>query len=74
MRVLAKDIILEQVIKNLLQAQKVAAEKGDAEGVIDLSKEIFYLANKFGKKIIEVRSAESEPDTIEKFVNDFINS
>lgn len=63
MRVLAKDIILEQVIKNLLQAQKVAAEKGDAEGVIDLSKELFYLANKFGQKIIEVSSAESEQYT-----------
>lgn len=53
-RIVAKELIIEQDIKNLLQAQKTAAEKGDAKGAIVLSKEIIRLANKFGQKIIEI--------------------
>lgn len=53
-RIVAKELIIEQDIKNLLQAQKTAAEKGDVKGAIVLSKEIIRLANKFGQKIIEI--------------------
>lgn len=60
-RIVAKELIIEQDIKNLLQAQKTAAEKGDAKGAIVLSKEIIRLANKFGQKIIEIGTEKKQP-------------
>lgn len=60
MRVVAEEFIIEQDIRNLLQAQKIAAEKGDVKGVIALSKEIIKLAHKFGQKIIEISVKKSE--------------
>ena len=59
-RVLVKELVIEQVIKNLLQAQKTAADKGDVKGVISLSKELIKLAHKFGQKIVEISAEKSE--------------
>lgn len=75
-RIVAKELIIEQDIKNLLQAQKTAAEKGDAKGAIVLSKEIIRLANKFGQKIIEIGTKKNQyagapPNECEKYVAGF---
>ncbi len=59
-RIVAKEFIIEQNIKNLLQAQKAAADKGDVKGVLSLSKELIKLAHKFGQKIIEISAEKSE--------------
>lgn len=75
--IVAKELIIEQDIKNLLQAQKTAAEKGDAKGAIVLSKEIISLANKFGQKIIEIDTeknnqyAGAPPNECEKYIAGF---
>lgn len=59
-RVSVKELVIEQVIKNLLQAQKTAADKGDVKGVLSLSKELIKLAHKFGQKIVEISAEKSE--------------
>lgn len=53
-----KDIIIEQVIKNLLSAHKKIADSGNEKGLICLSRYLLKLAEKFGNVIIEVAAKE----------------
>lgn len=49
-----KTIIQENVIKNLLSAQKQIAESGDAKSLILLSKFLFHIADKRGNVVVDV--------------------
>jgi hypothetical protein len=49
----AKRVVMEQVLKNLFSTQERAAEIGDVKGVILTSKYLLYLANKFGDEMID---------------------
>ena len=62
MKLYVKDIILENIVKNLLHAQNIAADKGDFEGVIKLSKYLIKLTDKLGKKMVNIGTMESKQD------------
>lgn len=68
MKVLVKSFVIEQVIKNLLQTQKSAAENGDCMGSIQTAKLLIKLTKKHGDKIIDFstikrdENAEPPPD------------
>lgn len=54
-----KAIIQENVIKNLLSAQKRIAESGDAKSLILLSKFLLHIADKRGNVVVDVVSKEN---------------
>lgn len=49
-----KDIILEDVIKNLLSAQRVASERGDSKGIIIITKYLLKIAEQFKDVMIDI--------------------
>lgn len=59
MRILIKDYIIEQAMKKLLHVQNVAAEGGDWKGTIKVSLLLIKLAKKYGNKLIDFSTIES---------------
>lgn len=57
-----KNIIVQEVIKNLLSAHKRIAETGNAKGVICISKHLLYLAKKFNNVVIEIPTKEIQEE------------
>ena len=49
-----KDIILEEVIKNLLSAQRAASERGDAKSVVSITKYLLKIAEQFKDVMIDI--------------------
>ncbi len=69
MKLRAKRVVMEQVVKNLFSAQEKATERGDVKGVILISKYLLHLANKFGDEMIDF-GAESNQERSNEPVED----
>lgn len=53
MKIQVKNCIIEQVIKNLLQTQCSAAERGDCTGSIRIARLLVKLAEKYGDNVVD---------------------
>lgn len=62
MKILARDAIVEQVIKNLLLAHKKIADSGNVNDLIYLSKYLMRLTKKFNNIIIEISTEEVQKE------------
>ena len=69
LKLMAKRVVMEQVVKNLFSAQEKATERGDVKGVILISKYLLHLANKFGDEMIDF-GAESNQERSNEPVED----
>lgn len=60
MKILFKDYIEENVIKNLLRTHERVCEQGNVEDVIKITKYITRLTNKRNQKLLELGLEEQE--------------
>lgn len=62
MKMLVRDFIMERIIKNLLQTQHVAAERGDYTGSIRTAKLLIKLAKKYGNNVVDFSSVKGNEE------------